>query len=811
MLLLVRKAVIVLCLTCLHASATLLPFPSVLPSVSTPYDSILLKTWQGIKKRNIDPYTVTMVHRPKSEPPHLQDAVSEGVGYGMILALYCNDQTYFNKIWDAGENCLWSGEYYNWRASQEGTVVGTGPASDADQDIALALIFADLLVKKNVWSAHTSPKGATYAGRAQDIINSLWSLMVEDGKYLRPGADWGGAAFVNPGYFAPAFYRVFDEFDAQKRNWKGLIDQCYTSIAASPGYQNGMVPDWMKPTGEFCGEALGYNSYAGGEFFYKDAIRVLWRVATDYLWYNEIRAKTFLQKALSFIGTPDKANFFQMDGSAVTGEFELGSGVIRPRTEHSHLTVAMWATAAMGAGGPQAAEPFSEELLKFYEGSDYWGKASDPNNEDTLHNEMYFDQFLAWFGASLISGVFTNLWEDMKDSLPGVALQWVDQPSVTPFDINASIAPLRVSGRFNKPAIWAVELMSETDSSAWCQYSGTTSSFDISWYGLSLEGDPMPQGYYKVTINARGLSAPVQKRVWLGGALNLMVGNRLLIDEFSDGDLKPYIGNQWCSYFDSDEGKAGKSKVREFEVIQSGSESQLKWAYHLDQGNLGFDPYSALEWNCTTPEGNLNLTGLDSIIVSARSATPLGVSVQLITTDITDYTYFEDSLYLTSQMKEFSLPITGFTQRLSGSGARLDLSKVKAIRFQVQQASGTENEIVIGKMYFTGNLGSFYSAPPAYIPSLNIRHKLTNKTTNPVTVFSNGKMLHIKITPHHRNSPVIIFDQSGRTVCRLNVSEDGTVLWDYANYTGKRVKPGVYIITAGNRENRVALPVNCRF
>ena len=33
---------------------------------------------------------------------------------------------------------------------------------------------------------------------------------------------------------------------------------------------------------------------------------------------------------------------------------------------------------------------------------DYWGKASDTAFEDTLHNEMYFDQFLARF-ASLIS------------------------------------------------------------------------------------------------------------------------------------------------------------------------------------------------------------------------------------------------------------------------------------------------------------------------------------------------------------------------------------------------------------------------
>jgi hypothetical protein len=35
--------------------AALLPFPITLPAVSQSYDSILLKTWQGIKKRNIDP------------------------------------------------------------------------------------------------------------------------------------------------------------------------------------------------------------------------------------------------------------------------------------------------------------------------------------------------------------------------------------------------------------------------------------------------------------------------------------------------------------------------------------------------------------------------------------------------------------------------------------------------------------------------------------------------------------------------------------------------------------------------------------
>ena len=277
---------------CFCASAEMLPFPSTLPAVSKNYDTILVKTWEGIKKRMVDPYEISLVHRPRSEEPH--DAVSEGVGYGMLLALYCNDQTYFNKIWGAGEQYMWdeNGECYNWRVTREGTVIGNGPASDAEQDIALALIFADALVKKGTWQSYTSPKGADYATRAQSIINSFWNTLIEEGKYLRPGAQWGGRAFVNPGYFAPAFYRVFDEFENDDHNWNAVIDQCYQSVSVSPGYADGLVPDWMQPDGNYAGEdQLGYNAYAGGKFMYKDGIRLplVWRTAREKVLQSGVR------------------------------------------------------------------------------------------------------------------------------------------------------------------------------------------------------------------------------------------------------------------------------------------------------------------------------------------------------------------------------------------------------------------------------------------------------------------------------------------------------------------------------------------
>ncbi|PCK08075.1 MAG: hypothetical protein COA42_11095 [Alteromonadaceae bacterium] len=405
------------------------PFEQLVPHerVSTDWTPILNATWGGVKKRNVDAYDVPLIHRPRSEMSG--DAVSEGVGYGMILALYSNDQDYFNKIWHAGEDKMWNGKAYDWRTDEQGKVIGTTAATDADEDIAAMLIFADHLVKKGLWRAdHKSPKGVTYAQRAQTIIDYMFEAMVHEGKYVKFGDAPSDASNTNPAYFAPAFYRIFNQFEGGHR-WDAVIEQNYLSIEANPGYSKGLLPDWMTPEGELLPTGPGYNTYDKGHSMFKDGIRVYWRLAADALWFNEPRAKKFLQNAMDFIkakaiedGSADHpnspahlANFYQMNGEQVPlddiwTDFNMGK-TQRFRNEHSHLTIGMWAMAAAGIGDTEAAEAFSRELLTFYEGGDTFGKSHDPSgrNEDFDHNELYFDQFLAWFGTTALNGNFCNI------------------------------------------------------------------------------------------------------------------------------------------------------------------------------------------------------------------------------------------------------------------------------------------------------------------------------------------------------------------------------------------------------------------
>ncbi|MBN1604206.1 MAG: hypothetical protein JW915_21530 [Chitinispirillaceae bacterium] len=803
-----KVILIVISLTVSTSYATLLPFPSPHPKVSHSYDTILKKTWEGIKKRNIDPYTIKAVHRPKSELP--DDFVSEGIGYGMILALYCNDQEYFNKIWDAGEQYLWGENFYNWRANVSGDVAavnGGGAATDAEEDIACMLIFADQLVKKNVWQPHTSPKGVTYAQRAQIILNSMWELMIDKGVYLSPGAGWGGEGFVNPGYFAPAFYRVFDEFDSENHNWQGLIDQCYLTIAKSQGYAKGLLPDWMKPTGEFAGGSLGYNSYASGEFMYKDAIRIYWRLAADYLWYNEPRAKTFCKNAITFLGGAENANFFQMDGSAVTDTFRLSNGVLRNRTEHSHLTIGMWACAAMVAGGKDSAEAFSEEILKFYENGDYWGKASDPDNEDTLHNEMYFDQFLAWFGASVLSGVFTNIWDDFKDPDPLLVLAFENDPKIAPFDINADIEPLRIKASFNKSARWNVSIVNMEKDTISLGYSGSGKQIDIAWYGTGNEETIMPQGYYIVTVSAKGLDTTYSKKVWLGKVKSIKIDNMICIDDFSDGDLKPYIGNDWRNYLDSYEGKSGKSKVEKFAVENTDGTQELHWSVMLDGSSvLGYNPYAALEWNCSDDNGNPGFSAIDSIFLVMGAASDTKVSVQLVTSDISDFNFFEDSLTLTSTVKEHRLAIKDFKTRWGGGSPSPDLSKLTAIRFQIQDVDNTQKELIMKKILMHGNLGQIYTDPPEYVkppePEQSVRF-LTKKNGPFFNIIIKNGILTADLSMVYSGSAFTLFNCAGRVAFKGSLDKSGHVSVSLSG-----LKHGVYILKVQNRNRSDAAFVN---
>lgn len=362
--------------------------------------------WRGLVNANND-RSPFLIHRPHSETPG--DAVSEGVGYGLLMALFLNDQATFDRLVDGSETTMWNGQCYDWRVDSNNQRAAYGGATDAEQDIAAALLMAQDRVLSGNWS---DTKNGFYGQRAQTMMDNLWSQGVTSDGTVRPGYGWGGDDFVNVGYFAPAWYRLFGRADTQRRDWEKVVDQSYAILEKSPGYPLGLVPDWMTPGGQWTSN-LGYNAYGNGHYFYKDAIRTLWRIGTDWMWFHDPRALAYLTKARDFLQSVNEANFFQMDGSLVPADdvwvFDNGQQQ-RARREHSPLTVGMWGIPLFLLGSPEEQRVVVNELLRFYQSPNatYWGLDVNPSDalETVQHNEMYFEQFLASFGALL----FTGLW-----------------------------------------------------------------------------------------------------------------------------------------------------------------------------------------------------------------------------------------------------------------------------------------------------------------------------------------------------------------------------------------------------------------
>ncbi|MEK6556968.1 MAG: glycosyl hydrolase family 8, partial [Candidatus Margulisiibacteriota bacterium] len=215
--------------------------------------------------------------------------------------------------------------YYRWQPPSEGHNPnepwrdGWDSATDADQDIALALIYADKL-----WGSRKGDKYQDYAHNAQQVLNDIWKKETYVKREYRYLAGGNGLRAIEPGYLSPFSYRVFDDFDPE-HNWLDLVDSSYrifrdssTAMLSSWIDKRGishnqnphkrqrwpranLVPDWLSLDKN--GQVVDGAEREEAEFG-TDAFRALWRVAVDYAWNRDKRAAEYL-KQLSSSGPYD--------------------------------------------------------------------------------------------------------------------------------------------------------------------------------------------------------------------------------------------------------------------------------------------------------------------------------------------------------------------------------------------------------------------------------------------------------------------------------------------------------------------------
>lgn len=320
-----------------------------------------------------------------------QVTTSEGQSYAMLQAVWMNDKDTFNGVW------LWTKHHFQNRLDDklfswkwEGDALADpANASDADQDIALALLFGYRMFGNE-----------DYLMEAKAIIQDIWRQEVREinGRlYLLP-MNYGSAMqpdglLFNPSYLSPAWYRIFQEVDPE-HDWNRLATDSYTILnnIARTSRNMPLPSNWYivnENTGRLTYAFRPFGVYAS-EFSY-DAFRILWRVAMDWEWFGTESAQSYLKQMSAPLVT-----LYKKDGRLPT---TLSSSGFPVKNETTTAINAGYLSALRFAPDQTVEKSFYEKFLMYDAEKKSWGSGN------------YYDSSWAWLGVGLYHHDLLNLWK----------------------------------------------------------------------------------------------------------------------------------------------------------------------------------------------------------------------------------------------------------------------------------------------------------------------------------------------------------------------------------------------------------------
>jgi endo-1,4-beta-D-glucanase Y len=321
----------------------------------------------------------------------VNSTVSEGIAYGMTIAVYMNDQPLFDDLWKYSLLHSWNGTILmNWYISSNGSLgmnpSGNGAATDADEDMAWALVMAD-----KQWGGQGS-LSKSYLDYAKQLLNDIWLHEIHDGKLPKNGSSWGDWNSLNVSYFAPAYYRVFAKVTG-KAEWgadvvKCVYDTIQSNLTDSNGNQsNGLVPAFSTSTG---GEAkVGDGQPPLKHHYQYDSCRTPFRIGQDACMFNDPLAKSYVGKTSSFFAGIGAANI--KDG------YEL-NGTPKPEFPDVYMgrSAAFIGPAAVGAMHSSQYQSFINDAWNLLKPNNLWCGG------------QYYDESWTMLSMLMLSGNFLD-------------------------------------------------------------------------------------------------------------------------------------------------------------------------------------------------------------------------------------------------------------------------------------------------------------------------------------------------------------------------------------------------------------------
>lgn len=314
-----------------------------------------------------------------------QDVRSEGMSYGMMIAVQLDRKTEFDALWNWSKTYMYHADarhpafgYFSWSLQTNGVPNDEMPAPDGEEYYATALLFAS-----GRWG--NGPGIYDYGAEANQILTLLRHREIIHGPTSK-GEQAAGAIFnpehqmvrftpdlvnnehTDPSYHLPAFYEVWARFGPVRDRafWQAAatVSRDYFYRVAHP--VTGLTPDYAN----FDATPWAAPWHNLSTNFIADAWRTAMNWSVDWAWWSaDARATELSDRLQSFfesLGLTGYPSQFTLDGKPLDAD-------------HSSGLVAMNATASLAATQSRASRfvlelwhtPVPSGRYRYYDGMLY--------------------------------------------------------------------------------------------------------------------------------------------------------------------------------------------------------------------------------------------------------------------------------------------------------------------------------------------------------------------------------------------------------------------------------------------------------
>ena len=352
------------------------------------------------------------------------DARTEGMSYGMMIAVQFGEKDIFDRLWRWSKRYMQHQDgvrkgYFAWSCKTDGTRNAQGAASHRELYFITALIFAS-----NRWGNDT---GINYKAEAQHILDCIQPhdntyLIDPETKLITFTPDGFGQRFTDPSYHIPAFYEVWTRWadDGRSDLWNECAQKSRDFLHTCINKQTGLNGDQCQYDGSEMqmprfpgmpqrpqGEAPRRN---GNNNFRYDSWRVPMNITLDYEWscadgeWQRQYGET-IQNFLYSQGVNTFVDQYRTDGTLPEGFEILQAGGFR-KLRHSIGLVATSAAASMMCSHAKSKE-FVDHL---------WNMKHEPFDDGYF--DAYYDGLLRLFAFMHLSGNYRIITPESQNKKP---------------------------------------------------------------------------------------------------------------------------------------------------------------------------------------------------------------------------------------------------------------------------------------------------------------------------------------------------------------------------------------------------------